>query len=211
MSLVCPAQQKKAINSADRPNSFIDAKVHDSFDDPLLFGVIVQLSKLLLHYFLLGESFPLNHRRKLNPLEDATILNAGLPVFLSQVPLDNLMTAEMGKCRPFPLILLQHLVQQNLNILGALRDAEAKPDDFRSGQGEAIDIVLVGIRIGDLPSISVIVVLLKRGRTKPRRPGKSRRYLIGIAAETEICKFELEPVAEDNNISRFYVAVDDLL
>ena len=163
MSLVRPAQQKKVINRADGPDSFTGIIVNNSFDVPLFFCVIIQLSKLLLHYFFLCESFPLNRRRKLNPFKDVTVLNTSLPIFLSEVPLNNLMAAKMREGRPFPLILLQHLIQQNFHILRALRDAEAKPDDFRSSQGEAINIVLVGIRIGDLPSISVIVVLLQRG------------------------------------------------
>ena len=53
----------------------------------------------------------------------------------------------------------------------------------------------------------MVVVLLQRGRAKPGSAGKSRWNFIGIAAEAEICEFELEPVPEDNNISRFNVPV----
>lgn len=57
----------------------------------------------------------------------------------------------------------------------------------------------------------MIVILLQRGRTKSGRAGKSRWDLIGIAAQSKICEFEVEPIPEDNNISRFNVPVDDVL
>ena len=157
--MVGSAEQKEVIDGANGAHSFGCAEVHNSLDLLLLLCVIVQLSELLLHYLPLRESFPLSHWRKLYSFEDVSLLNTDLPVFLSQVLLHDLMAAKMRKGRPLPLVLLQHLVQQNFDLLRALPQMIAIPDDFRSGHREAINVVLVRIRVGHLPSISVVVVL----------------------------------------------------
>lgn len=209
LSLVGSAEQKEVIDGANGANAFACAEVHLSLDLLVLLRVIVQLGKLLLCYLLLRESFPFNNRRKFYSFENISILSSNLPIFFHEVLLHDLMAAKMRKGRPFPLILFQHLIQQNLDILRTLSQTVSVLDDFRSGQSKAINVIFVGICVCHLPAIAMVVVLLQGRRAKPRCACESRRNLVGIAAESKICQFEVEPLSEDNNISRFYVPMHD--
>lgn len=67
----------------------------------------------------------------------------------------------MRKGRSFPLILFQHFIQQNLDILRTLSQTVTILDDFRSGECETIDVIFVGIGVCYLPPIAMAIILLQ--------------------------------------------------